>query len=91
VTLTRELEGDELRSLFAEAYAGEPFIEITDRPPGVRDVRDSNVCSIHVGVERRTGRALVFAAIDNLWKGTSSQAVQSLNLMLGRPEREGVA
>ena len=32
----------------------------------------------------------VFAAIDNLWKGTSSQAVQSLNLMFGRPETEGI-
>ena len=33
----------------------------------------------------------MFAAIDNLWKGTSSQAVQNLNLMFGRPETEGLA
>jgi N-acetyl-gamma-glutamyl-phosphate reductase len=33
----------------------------------------------------------VFAAIDNLWKGASSQAVQNLNLMFGLPESEGIA
>ena len=39
----------------------------------------------------RTDRAIVFAAIDNLWKGAASQAVQNLNLMFGRPEGEGIA
>ena len=38
----------------------------------------------------RTGRVIVFAAIDNLWKGAASQAVQNLNLMFGRPETEGL-
>ena len=61
VTPTRALDADELRALFAEAYAGEPFIELTDEPPGVRDVRDTNLCRIHATVEPRTGRALVFA------------------------------
>ena len=57
------------------------------RPPGVRDVRGTNVCRIHVHADRRTGKVLVFAAIDNLWKGASSQAVQNLNLMFGLDER----
>ena len=61
VTPTRELDADELRALFAEAYDGEPFIELADAPPGVRDVRDTNLCRIHATVEPRTGRALVFA------------------------------
>ena len=34
---------------------------------------------------------MVFAAIDNLWKGAASQAVQNLNLMLGLDEGEGIA
>jgi N-acetyl-gamma-glutamyl-phosphate reductase len=33
---------------------------------------------------------LVFAAIDNLWKGAAGQAVQNLNVMLGIDEREGL-
>jgi N-acetyl-gamma-glutamyl-phosphate reductase len=90
VTTTRSLDPDELRSLFEEAYESERFIELADAPPGVRDVRDTNVCRIHTTIERRTGRALVFAAIDNLWKGAASQAIQNLNLMLGIDESEGL-
>jgi N-acetyl-gamma-glutamyl-phosphate reductase len=33
---------------------------------------------------------IVLSAIDNLWKGTSSQAVQNLNIMFGLPETEGL-
>jgi N-acetyl-gamma-glutamyl-phosphate reductase len=90
VTPTRELSTDEVRDLFAEAYDGEPFVELADEPPGVRDVRDTNLCRIHATVEPATGRVLVFAAIDNLWKGAAGQAVQDLNVMLGLEETEGL-
>ncbi len=86
----RPVGASELRALFADAYAAEPFVELCDRPPGVRDVRDSNMCRLLAALEERTGRIMVFAAIDNLWKGTSSQAVQSLNLMFGLPEGTGL-
>ncbi|HLM49933.1 MAG TPA: N-acetyl-gamma-glutamyl-phosphate reductase [Solirubrobacteraceae bacterium] len=91
VTPARETDDAELAGLYAEAYDGEPFVELTDRPPGVRDVRDTNVCRIAVTHERHTGRILAFGAIDNLWKGASSQAVQNLNLMFGLGEGEGIA
>jgi N-acetyl-gamma-glutamyl-phosphate reductase len=65
-------------------------VNVVGAPPGVRDVRDTNVCRIHTAIERRTGRALVFAAIDNLWKGAAGQALQNLNLMLGLDEAEGL-
>jgi N-acetyl-gamma-glutamyl-phosphate reductase len=90
VTTTRRVSRQELDERYATAYADEPFVELTDRSPGVRDVRETNLCRIHVHAEARTGKVLVFAAIDNLWKGTSSQAVQCLNLMFGRPETEGL-
>ena len=90
VTASRELSKDDVRGLFEEAYAGEPFVELTEAPPGVRDVRDTNICRIHATVEPATGRVLVFSAIDNLWKGAAGQAVQDLNLMLGLPETEGL-
>jgi N-acetyl-gamma-glutamyl-phosphate reductase len=90
VTPTRELSAAELRELYRDAYAGEPFVELAAAPPGVRDVRDTNVCRIHATVEPATGRVLAFAAIDNLWKGAAGQAVQDLNLMLALPEREGL-
>jgi N-acetyl-gamma-glutamyl-phosphate reductase len=81
---------DELTGRFESAYADEPFVELADSPPGVRDVRDTNMCRIHATVEPATGRVLVFAAIDNLWKGAAGQAVQDLNLMLGLDERAGL-
>ena len=65
-------------------------MELVDRPPGVREVRDTNFCRIHGVCDHHTGKVLVFASIDNLWKGTSSQAVQNLNLMFGLPETTGL-
>ena len=90
VTPSRELSPGEVRELFRAAYEGEPFVELADAPPGVRDVRDTNICRIHATVEPATGRVLAFAAIDNLWKGAAGQAVQDLNLMLGLDETEGL-
>jgi N-acetyl-gamma-glutamyl-phosphate reductase len=80
----------DLEQLYADAYDLEPFVELTDAPPGVRDVRETNFCRISLHRDVRTGRVIVFAAIDNLWKGAASQAVQNLNLMFGLPEGEGI-
>ena len=87
---SREVVASEMRDLFAERYDREAFVELVERPPGVREVRDTNLCRIHATVDR-AGRPMVFAAIDNLWKGASGQAVQNLNLMLGLDEEAGLA
>jgi N-acetyl-gamma-glutamyl-phosphate reductase len=87
---TRALEDDELRELFAKAYAAEPFVEIAQAPAGVREVRETNFCRIFAAADPHAGKVIVLSAIDNLWKGTSSQAVQNLNLMFGMPEAEGL-
>jgi len=83
-------EAEEIAALFADAYRDEPFVELADRPPGVRDVRDTNLCRISTHVDPRSGTVIVLAALDNLWKGASSQAVQNLNLMLGLDETAGL-
>jgi N-acetyl-gamma-glutamyl-phosphate reductase len=90
-TLRPDARDIDVAALFAAAYAAEPFVELVGAPPGVRDVRETNLCRIFVHAEPGSGKAMVFAAIDNLWKGTASQAVQSLNLMLGLPEDAGIA
>jgi N-acetyl-gamma-glutamyl-phosphate reductase len=89
VDLTDDLDGDALATLYAERYAGETFVEVVETQPGVRDVRDTNLCRIHA-VALGGGRAAIFAAIDNLWKGAAGQAIQNLNLMLGLDETEGL-
>ncbi len=90
VTPTRPVEGAELRELYRDAYGVEPFVEVVDGPPGVREVRETNFCRLFAAADPHTGKVLVFSAIDNLWKGTSSQAVQNLNLMFGIAETEGL-
>ena len=79
---------ERLDELYRDAYGDEQFVELVDSPPGVRDVRETNRCRIQVvaGDER----VIVFSAIDNLWKGAASQAIQNLNLMLGLPEGAGL-
>ena len=85
-------DGDlgDLRARYEDAYVDEPFVELADAPPGPRDVRDTNVARLFAHHDRRTGKALLFCTVDNLWKGASSQAVQNLNLMFARDEREGL-
>jgi len=91
VTSNGALDGVDLDELYAGAYAGEQFVELSSAPPGVREVRETNICRISVHRDARTGRVLVFGVIDNLWKGAASQAVQNLNLMFGLPEGEGIS
>jgi N-acetyl-gamma-glutamyl-phosphate reductase len=91
VTTTRTVAPAELAELYADAYAHEPFVEVVAEPPGTRDVQETNFCRVFAAADGHTGKVVVLSAIDNLWKGTSSQAVQNLNLMFGLPETEGLA
>ncbi len=86
---TEPISKEEVQVLYRERYAGEPFVHVVERPPGLRDLRDTNECHVYVTVEER-GRVLAFSAIDNLWKGASGQGIQNLNLMLGLDETEGL-
>lgn len=90
VTPKRPCEATELHELYSQCYASEPFVRLCERPPAVRDVRDSNCCYLSVHVDQRTGKVVLFSVIDNLWKGAASQAVQNLNLMFSLPEGQGI-
>jgi N-acetyl-gamma-glutamyl-phosphate reductase len=90
VTTTRPVADAELAELFAAAYEHEPFVEVVDTPPGTRDVQETNFCRVFAKADPHSGKVIVLSAIDNLWKGTSSQAVQNLNLMFGHAETEGL-
>lgn len=89
-TLSEPRSAEAVAAKYAEAYAGEAFVEVVAGPPNTRGVRETNHCRIHVQVEEHTGRVMIFSAIDNLWKGTASQAIQSLNVMFGLPETTGL-
>ena len=76
----------------AKAYADEPFLQVLPfgALPSTRDVAGSNFCHIGVIGDRLAGRAVVVAVLDNLNKGSSGQAMQNANLMLGLPETMGL-
>lgn len=88
-TLAEPIAKEEVRDLYTERYAGEPFVRVLDGPPNLRAVRETNECHVYVTVEER-GRVIAFAAIDNIWKGASGQGIQNLNVMLGLEETEGL-
>jgi N-acetyl-gamma-glutamyl-phosphate reductase len=74
------------------AYSGEPFIEVLPmgEAPSTRHIRGSNFCHIGVVADRQAGRCTVIAALDNLTKGSSGQALQNANLMLSLDETSGL-
>ncbi|SMC45424.1 N-acetyl-gamma-glutamyl-phosphate reductase [Primorskyibacter flagellatus] len=75
-----------------DAYADEPFLHVLPfgETPSTHHVRGSNFCHIGVTGDRKPGRAIVVAALDNLTKGSSGQALQNANLMLGEEEIAGL-
>jgi N-acetyl-gamma-glutamyl-phosphate reductase len=92
VTLAEPL--DDPRRLWAEDYAGEPFVRVMDgRMPALADVVGSNRVAIGVTINQNLSVPMltIVAAIDNLVKGAAGQAVQNLNLMFGWDETEGLA
>ncbi|KJS43821.1 N-acetyl-gamma-glutamyl-phosphate reductase [Roseovarius sp. BRH_c41] len=85
-------EAAQIHATLAAAYAEEPFIVVLPmgETPSTRHIRGSNFCHIGVVADRRAGRTIVIAVLDNLTKGSSGQALQNANLMLSEPETTGL-
>lgn len=81
-----------LRTLYEAHYADAPFVHLLPEKvtPATRMVRGSNHAVLNIFEDRLPGRALIIAAIDNLVKGSSGQALQNFNLMFGLPETTGL-
>jgi N-acetyl-gamma-glutamyl-phosphate reductase len=81
---------DPLQTL-RDAYAGEPFVHVSDQPPATKWVSGSNGVQLTARYDERTGRVVALSAIDNLGKGAAGQAVQNANLALGFDETAGLS
>ncbi|NUO39413.1 MAG: N-acetyl-gamma-glutamyl-phosphate reductase [Gemmatimonadaceae bacterium] len=83
---------DDPVGFFRHAYAGEPFVEIADEQPTLREVIHRNVVRVSAVMlgGTRQPTLLVTSAIDNLVKGAAGQAVQNANLMCGIDECAGL-
>ena len=79
----------ELKRALAAAYGATPFVHVVEAPPRLSDVVETNDCRISVHAAA-PGRAVVFAALDNLVKGAAGQAIQNMNLAMGWPETDGL-
>ena len=94
ILLTAYLKGDPeiVHRVLTSTYANEAFVQVLPfgQTPSMKDIRGSNF--VHIGVvgDRKPGRATVVATLDNLTKGSSGQALQNANLMLGEPETSGL-
>jgi N-acetyl-gamma-glutamyl-phosphate reductase len=75
-----------VRDLYADAYAGEPFVRVVDAPPSTKQTRGNNMCLVYPTLDLRTNRLVVVSVLDNLVKGAAGQAIQNMNAMLGFPE-----
>lgn len=85
---------DQIQSALEAKYADAPFVSVLplgSPTPDTRHVRGTNNCRIAVYPDRVKGRVVVIAVIDNLVKGSSGQAIQNLNLMMGWDEKLGLA
>jgi len=83
-----KVTGDELSKLYQDFYKDEPFVQICDGAPAVKDVAGTNYC--HIFVTCVKGKVVCFSAIDNLVKGASGQAVQNMNIVFGLEESLGL-
>ena len=94
ILLTAYVKGDpeEIHATLDTAYLEETFIQVLPLGalPQMKHIRGSNFCHIGVSADRIPGRALIVATLDNLTKGSSGQALQNANLMLGEEETAGL-
>ena len=87
--LREPLSQADAESLYRDAYAGERFVRLTQKPhPGL--LHGSNAVDLGVWVDERTNTVIAAAALDNLVKGAAGQALQNANLMLGLDEGLGL-
>jgi len=84
----KDLSQDELNEIYNTFYHSEPFVQVLNGPPAVKNVAKSNYC--HVYPTAAKGKIICFSAIDNLIKGASGQAIQNMNIIFGLDETLGL-
>ena len=85
-------DANKIHQSLEKRYNNEIFVSILPlgEAPATRHVRGSNFVHIGVVSDRRTGRCQIFSTLDNLTKGSSGQAIQNANIMLGIDEAAGL-
>ena len=89
---TEKTNAEKISACYQSAYANEPFVRLLEGKalPDTKNVTGTNILEIAWRLDPRTGRLIVMSAEDNLVKGASGQAVQSMNILCGFPETAGL-
>lgn len=87
---TEAITTEHLLEVLHQAWRGEPFVHVTEAPPSTKATLGANTVHVTAVADPRTGWIVAIAALDNLVKGASGQAVQCANLMTGLPEAAGL-
>jgi N-acetyl-gamma-glutamyl-phosphate reductase len=86
-----DVSTESLMATMSAAYAGEPFVVVSETSPSTKAVMGSNAAHLTVRFDERTRTVISICAIDNLAKGASGGAIQAANVALGLPEAAGLA
>ncbi len=86
--LVKNVTTAEVRQQLADYYADQPFVDVLDDMPRIKDVAGSNYA--HIGVVVEDSALAIFVAIDNLLKGAAGGCVQWMNIKLGLDETAGL-
>jgi N-acetyl-gamma-glutamyl-phosphate reductase len=89
---TDKASAEAIAACYQKFYGNEPFVRLLEGKalPDTKNIAGTNVIEIAWRLDPRTGRLIVMSAEDNLTKGASGQAVQSLNILCGWPETAGL-
>ena len=80
----------EIIEMYKEFYKDSPFVRVIEELPEIKNIKNTNICEISIRYDEENGNVVVISAIDNLIKGAGGQGVQSMNIMFGFDEMEGL-
>jgi len=87
-TIKTDLDLSDIKQLYQDFYADEPFVKVSDKAIDMKQVVNTNRCVIQI--EKSGNVVVIHSAIDNLLKGASGQAVQNMNIAMGWEENLGL-
>lgn len=86
-----------IREIYSAHYVGERFVTLANAALDTahakldpESLNDTNELRLHILQDADNRRAVIVGQLDNLGKGASGQAVQTLNLLLGCDEASGL-
>jgi N-acetyl-gamma-glutamyl-phosphate reductase len=87
-----KLSDEKISACYKKFYDSEPFVRLLEGKslPDTKNVVGTNIIEIAWRIDSRTNRLVVMSAEDNLVKGASGQAVQSMNILCSWPETAGL-